>query len=514
MNLADLTATELLASYQDRSLSPVEVIDAVLARVEEFEPKIHALYALDPAGARAAAQESERRWRDGTAGALDGVPVTVKENIATRGTPVPQGTAATELVPAAADAPAAARLRDAGAVIFSKTTMPEYGMLSSGVSTFHQLTRNPWDLSRTAGGSSAGAAAAAAAGYGPIHVGTDIGGSIRLPAGWCGVIGLKPTHGRIAVGNPYAGRAIGPLTRTPTDAALALTVMTGYDPRDHTSLPTPPLPSTQSTSGPPLGSAPSGSAPPLGSARLASGPPLGSGGLASAARSASAGGSGSDWDGSLLDGSWADGSLDGLRVALLLDAGVGLPVDPEVTAAITAAATVLESAGAIIDPIPPIITRAMLDGLDRFWRIRSATDIAALPEERRAKVLPQIREWVSTATDLTASDVFHGYSQMSAMAAAVTHVFATHDAILSPIAPITAFPAELAYPTDDPAKPFEHIAFTVPYNMSHHPATTANVAWSSTGLPIGAQLAVPHHQDHTALALANHLHTTGTWPAI
>ncbi|GAA1555929.1 amidase [Kribbella hippodromi] len=459
MSLADLTATELLAGYRDRSLSPVEVIDAVLARVEEFEPKIHALYALDPAGARAAAQESERRWRDGTAGALDGVPLTVKENIATRGTPVPQGTAATDLVPAAEDAPAAARLRDAGAVIFSKTTMPEYGMLSSGVSTFHRLTRNPWDLSRTAGGSSAGAAAAAAAGYGPIHVGTDIGGSIRLPAGWCGLIGLKPTHGRIAVGNPYAGRAIGPLTRTAADAALALTVMSGYDPRDHTSLPS------------------------------------------ASAESAGA-----------LAGGWADSSLVGLRVALLLDAGVGLPVDPEVTAAITTAATVLEAAGAIIDPIPPIITRDMLDGLDRFWRIRSATDIAALPEERRAKVLPQIREWVSTATDLTAADVFHGYSQMSAMAAAVTHVFTTHDAILSPVAPITAFPAELAYPTDDPAKPFEHIGFTVPYNMSHHPATTTNVGWSSTGLPIGAQLAVPHHQDLTALALGNHLHNQRTWP--
>ena len=107
-------------------------------------------------------------------------------------------------------------------------------MLSSGVSTFHHLTRNPWDLSKTAGGSSAGAAAAAAAGYGPIHIGTDIGGSIRLPAGWCGLVGLKPTHGRVAVGNPYPGRAIGPLTRTAGDAALALSVMSGYDPRDHT----------------------------------------------------------------------------------------------------------------------------------------------------------------------------------------------------------------------------------------------------------------------------------------
>jgi aspartyl-tRNA(Asn)/glutamyl-tRNA(Gln) amidotransferase subunit A len=451
MNLADLTATELLAKYRDGSVSPVEVIEDVLTRVDQLEPQLCALYAPDPAGARAAAHESERRWRDGTAGALDGVPVTVKENIATRGTPVPQGTAATDLVPATEDAPAAARLRAAGAVIFSKTTMPEYGMLSSGVSTFHRLTRNPWDLTKTAGGSSAGAAAAAAAGYGPIHVGTDIGGSIRLPAGWCGLVGLKPTHGRIAVGNPYAGRAIGPLTRTAPDAALALQVMSGYDPRDHTSIP--------------------------------------------------------------VAADVFEVNVKRLRIALLLDAGVGLPVDPEVTAAVSAAAAVLEKAGAVVEPITPIITRDMLDGLDHFWRIRSATDIAALPEERRAKVLPQIREWVATASDLTASDVFTGYSQMGAMAAAVSRVFTTYDVILSPVAPITAFRAELAYPTDDPSKPFEHIGFTVPYNMSAHPATTVNVGWSASGLPIGAQIAVPHHQDLTALALAAYLDTERrAWP--
>ncbi|MET9276069.1 amidase [Kribbella sp. NPDC003557] len=454
MSLADLTATELLAKYRDGSVSPVEVIEDVLTRVSSWEPRLCALYAPDPDGARAAAQESERRWRAGTAGALDGVPVTVKENIATRGTPVPQGTAATTLVPAAQDDPAAARLRAAGAVIFSKTTMPEYGMLSSGVSTFHRLTRNPWDLSKTAGGSSAGAAAAAAAGYGPIHVGTDIGGSIRLPAGWCGLVGLKPTHGRIAVGTPYAGRAIGPLTRTAPDAALALRVMSGYDPRDHTSFP-----------------------------------------------------AASDEFGV---------AVEGLRVALLLDAGVGLPVDPEVTAAVSAVAAVLEQGGAIVEPIRPVITREMLDGLDRFWRIRSATDIAALPEERRAKVLPQIRSWVASAADLTAADVFHGYSQMGAMAAAVGRVFTTYDVILSPVAPITAFRAELAYPTDDPGKPFEHIAFTVPYNMSQHPATTVNAGWSTAGLPIGAQLAVPHHQDLRALALAQYLDSRRTeqrnWP--
>jgi aspartyl-tRNA(Asn)/glutamyl-tRNA(Gln) amidotransferase subunit A len=457
--LADLTAVELVARYRDGSLSPVEVLEDVLARVNSLEPKICALYAPDPTAARAAARDSEYRWRAGEpAGPLDGVPVTIKENIATRGTPVPQGTAATDLTPATEDAPAAARLRAAGAVIFSKTTMPEYGMLSSGVSTFHHLSRNPWDPTRTPGGSSAGAGAAAAAGYGPIHLGTDIGGSIRLPSGWCGVVGLKPTHGRVAVGNPYPGRAIGPLARTAADAALALTVISGPDRRDYTSLPPlggnySPAPDPQRTT--------DGYTPALHPQRL--------------------------------------------RIGLLLDAGLGLPVDPEVAAAVTAAAALLEKAGAIVEPIPPIITRDMLDGLDHFWRVRSAYDINALPEDRRSRVLPEIRRWVSTASELSAFDVFHGYSQMHAMAVAVDAAFASYDFILSPVAPITAFAAELAYPTDDPLKPFEHIAFTVPYNMSTHPAATVNCGFSSTGLPIGLQIAAHRFNDLAALRLAAYI---------
>ncbi len=169
--------------------------------------------------------------------AIDGVPGTLKENIATRGTPMPLGTAASDLTPAADDAPPAARWREAGAVLLAKTTMPDYGMLSSGLSSFHPLTRNPWDLRKNPGGSSAGAGAAAAAGYGPLHVGTDIGGSIRLPAGWCGVFGLKPSLGRIPIKPPYAGRVAGPMTRTVTDAALLMAELSKPDWRDAMSLP-------------------------------------------------------------------------------------------------------------------------------------------------------------------------------------------------------------------------------------------------------------------------------------
>src|SRR5579875_2130462 len=237
-NLADLTAVALLAAYRKKELSPVEVTEAVLTRIAALEPLLHALYAFDPEAARAASRASEARWLRGEpAGPLDGVPITIKENIATQGTPVPLGTAATELRKASADAPPAARVRESGAVILAKTTMPDYGMLSSGLSSFHPLTRNPWNLSRTPGGSSAGAAAAAASGYGPLHLGTDIGGSIRLPAGWCGLVGLKPSFGRVPIDPPYLGRVAGPMTRHVDDAALLMSVLSKPDRRDGMSLP-------------------------------------------------------------------------------------------------------------------------------------------------------------------------------------------------------------------------------------------------------------------------------------
>src|SRR6478672_2780270 len=220
MTIHDMTAVDLLAAYKSKKLSPV---DAVIKRIEAWEPKLKALYAPDFGAARKAAKASETRWRAGKPqGALDGVPITIKENIATKGVPVPLGTSASDRTPAAADAPAAARVREAGAIILAKTTMPDYGMLSSGRSSFHPLTCNPWNLAWNPGGSSAGAGAAAAAGYGPLHLGTDIGGSVRLPACWNGIFTLKPSLGRVPVDPPYFGRVVGPMTRTVADSALLM----------------------------------------------------------------------------------------------------------------------------------------------------------------------------------------------------------------------------------------------------------------------------------------------------
>jgi Asp-tRNA(Asn)/Glu-tRNA(Gln) amidotransferase A subunit family amidase len=441
--LHDRSASELLALYAAREASPVEVVRELLAYIERTEPHIAATWALDADAALRAARDSEIRWQRGQAGALDGVPVTIKENIATQGTPTPLGTAATVLMPATTDAPPAARLREAGAVIVCKTTMPDYGMLSSGLSSFHKLARNPWDLTRSPGGSSAGAAAACAAGYGPIHLGTDIGGSIRLPAGWCGVFGFKPSLGRIPIDPPYAGRVAGPLTRTVDDAALSMAVLSRPDARDATSLP---------------------------------------------------------WQ----DIAWRDLEIEvrGLRLGLWLDAGWGTPVTPEVRASIEAAASAFEQAGAIVELVPPFTTRAMADGMDHFWRMRSWLDIAALPVERQARVLPFIRQWVARAETLGAAQVFRGYSQMAALRDAAIAATQRLDFVLSPVSPDVAFTVEWAMPLNDPEHPFEHIAFTLPFNMSEQPAASVNAGYSAAGLPIGLQIGGHRHDDLGVLRLA------------
>ena len=442
--LHDLAATELVALYRKRELSPVEATRAVLNRIAAWESRLCATYALDAESALAAARESEMRWRKGEPlGAIDGVPSMIKENIATRGTPVPVGTAATLLVPAANDAPPAARMRESGAVILGKTTMPDYGMLSSGLSSFHALARNPWDLTKGPGGSSAGAGAGVAAGYGPLHVGTDIGGSLRLPAGWCGIFTLKPSHGRIPIDPPYAGRAAGPMTRTVADSALLMGVLAQPDDRDTMSLP------AQS-----------------------------------------------------IQWSRLERDVRGLKIGLLLDAGAGLPVDPEITAAVRAAADRFAAAGAHIEPIAPFFTRAMLDGIDSFWRMRSWLEFSRLPPERRAKVLPFITQWVEGGAALTGEQVFVGYSQMGAMRDAAVAAHRSFDFVLSPTAPIAAFAAELASPTDDANRPLEHICFTVPYNMSEQPAASINCGYTRAGLPIGLQIAGKRHDDLGVLQMS------------
>ncbi|QWG25361.1 amidase [Bradyrhizobium sediminis] len=443
-SLHDLSAVDLIAGFRAKQFSPSEVLEDVLTHIAVWEPHIKALYAFDPDGARATAKASTERWQKGEPmGTLDGVPVTIKENIATKGVPVPLGAASVKLVPAPADAPPAARLREAGAVIFSKTTMPDYGMLSSGLSSFHPLTRNPWDLAKNPGGSSAGAGAAGAAGYGPLHLGTDIGGSVRLPACWCGLVALKPSLGRVPIDPPYVGRIAGPMTRTVDDAALMMSVLSRPDRRDGMSLPP-------------------------------------------------------------NDINWKalEKSPRKLRIGLMLDAGTGQALEKDVREVAVKAAKAFESAGAVVTEVDGIMTREMLDGLDNFWRARMWDDLSRLTPAERARALPYIYQWAETATKLSGVDVIRGFNATMAIRAAAAKLFCEIDYVISPVSPVVNFAAELAAPINDPDKPFEHIAYTVPWNMSENPAASINGGFNKKGFPIGVQIVGRRFDDIGVLGMA------------
>jgi aspartyl-tRNA(Asn)/glutamyl-tRNA(Gln) amidotransferase subunit A len=442
--LHDLCAVDLIAGFRSRQFSPAEVLEDVLTHVAVWEPHIKALYAFDPEGARAAAKASTERWQKGEPiGALDGVPATIKDNIATKGVPVPLGAATTKLVPAEMDAPPAARLREAGAVIFSKTTMPDYGMLSSGLSSFHPLTRNPWDPGKNPGGSSAGAGAACAAGYGPLHLGTDIGGSVRLPACWCGIVALKPSLGRVPIDPPYVGRVAGPMTRTVDDAALMMSVMAKPDRRDGMSLPPHSI----------------------------------------------------NWK-------TLDKPPRKLRIGLMLDLDVGQALEREVREVVVAAAKAFEAAGAVVSEVRGILTRQMLEGLDNFWRARLWDDLSQLQPAERARALPYILKWAEAGAKLSGVDVVRGFNATMAIRAAAAKLFADIDYVISPVSPVVKFAAELAAPLDDPDRPFEHICYTVPWNMAENPAISINGGYDAEGFPIGVQIIGRRFDDIGVLGMA------------
>ncbi|HEX7220708.1 MAG TPA: amidase [Burkholderiales bacterium] len=445
------SAAQLSSAYASGELSPVQVARALLDRIAAWEPCINAMYRVQRDAALAAAAASEARWRAGRAlSPLDGVPITIKENIYTRGDPAPIGTRANEdTAPQAADAPAAARVREAGCVILGKTTMPDFGMLSSGLSSLHGITRNPWNLERNPSGSSSGAGAAAVAGYAPLHLGTDIGGSVRLPATHCGIFALKPSLGRVPVSPPYMGRAVGPMTRTVADAALLMNVITRPDARDFMSLP---------------------------------------------------------YREERYDVSKINPKR--LRIGFLPGMGVGLPVQPEVRAAAEAAATALASAGCAVDTVRSFLTEEMLDGVCRFFEARSYHDLMNLSAGKRERVLPFVAEWCSwRAAKFSGRDVMQAYSLVMSMREAAVAASQPYDFILSPTSPILAYEAELPAPGNDPRDALPHIAFTVPYNMSEQPAASINWTYSAGGLPIGVQVIGKRFDDSGVLNLCALLET-------
>jgi aspartyl-tRNA(Asn)/glutamyl-tRNA(Gln) amidotransferase subunit A len=326
--------------------------------------------------------------------------------------------------------------------------MPDYGMLSSGLSSFHALTRNPWDLSKNPGGSSAGAGAAGAAGYGPLHLGTDIGGSVRLPACWCGLVALKPSLGRIPIDPPYVGRVAGPMTRTVDDAALMMGVLSRPDRRDGMSLPPDNI----------------------------------------------------NWKA-------LDKPIRKLRIGLMLDLGVGQALEKNVREVAVKAAKAFESAGAVVTEVDSVLTREMLDGLDTFWRARSWDDLSKLAPAERAKALPYIYKWAEAGAKLSGVDVIRGFNATMAIRSAAAKLFSEIDYLISPVSPVVNFAAELASPLNDPDKPFEHICYTVPWNMAENPAASINGGYDGNGFPIGVQIVGRRFDDLGLLGMAKAFET-------
>ncbi|MGH3659608.1 MAG: amidase, partial [Micromonosporaceae bacterium] len=363
-------------------------------------------------------------------GPIDGTPVTLKENIARAGVPMPAGCAGVAVTLPQTDAPITARILESGGVVLGSTVMPDWGMLSSGVSSLHGVTRSPWNPAWTTGGSSSGAGAAAAAGYGPLHVGTDIGGSLRLPGTWLGLVTLKPSFGRVPLHEPYLGRCAGPLTRTVDDTALLMSVLSQPDPRDWASLPP-------------------------------------------------------------ADLDWSERDLDvpGMRIALHLDAGCGEPVDPVIARAVSAAARTFESAGAHVEVLEPFLSQDLLDDLDLFWRVRSYNDYAALSPRQQRQVHPYLVQWCTAAADISGARVLECYHQINRIRARTVAATSGFDIVLSPVTPSLPFPAEQPMPYRDDGKGMKHIGFTAPYNMSGQPAASINCGFTDDGRPIGMQVA-------------------------
>jgi aspartyl-tRNA(Asn)/glutamyl-tRNA(Gln) amidotransferase subunit A len=446
----DLTAKALSSAYRTKQLSPVEITRAALARIPAWEPKINAMYVIDEAGALAQAAASEARWRAGTPlSALDGVPITIKDNIPVKGFATPVGTAAGDMAPSTFDAPPSARVREAGCVIVGKTSMPDYGMLVSGVSSLHGVTRNPWNLSRNPGGSSSGAGASLVAGYTPIALGTDIGGSVRLPAAYNGIFALKPSLGRVPIYPPYLGRVVGPMTRTVADAALLMAALTKPDARDYMGLPYQEI----------------------------------------------------DWPGAVEGDTGSD--LKGKKLGLLLDIGIGLALQPAVHAAITAAANAFERAGAIVEPVAPFLTAEIAAGVNGFFQARLLAEFQLLTPERQAKVLPFIAAWCRLAENLSAADGARNLALVMLMREKAVAATEPYDFLIAPTSPITAYAAEEATPGNDPGRPFEHIGFTVPFNMSEQPAASICAGYDADGMPIGLQIVGHRFDDAGVLRMAS-----------
>ncbi|WP_250298601.1 amidase [Streptomyces sp. A 4/2] len=454
--LCDLSARQLVAGYRKGAFTPVDAARAVLDRIEVVQPGVNAFVRVDAGPALAQARASAARWSAGEPqGLLDGVPVTVKDILLLHGEPTLRGSRTVRPQGRwSEDAPSVARLREHGAVFVGKTATPEFGWKAVTDSPLHGVTRNPYDSARTSGGSSGGAAAAVALGAGPLALGTDGGGSIRVPASFCGVFGLKPTYGRVPL---YPASAfgtlahVGPLARDAADAALMLDVISGPDPRDWSQL-----------------------APPAGSVR---------------------------------DG--LDGGVKGLRIAYSPTLGGQVAVEPAVAAAVRAAVGRLAELGAYIEETDPDFTDPVA-AFQTLWFSGAARVAQHLGREQRALLDPGLREIVAEGERYSALDYLAAVDVRMELGRRMGLFHQRYDLLVTPTLPITAFEAGVEAPHGSGHRRWTGwTPFTYPFNLTQQPAATLPCGVDGAGLPVGVQLVGARHADALVLRAAHAMYGAG-----
>ncbi|GAA1316325.1 amidase [Pseudonocardia xinjiangensis] len=453
---ADLTATELLAAYRAGELSPVEATRAVLDRVAERDAEVNAFCLVDADTAMASAARSEERWARGEpVGLLDGVPVSIKDVMLTEGWPTLRGSRTIDPSgPWTVDGPPVARVRAHGAVLFGKTTTPELGWKGVTDNPLTGVTRNPWDPTRTAGGSSGGSAAAIQLGMGPLSLGTDGGGSVRIPAGFTGITAHKPTYGRVPAhpASPFGTLAhIGPMARTAADTSLLLDVVSGLDARDPWAL------------------------APTTSAVAALGTPV-----------------------------------TGLRVAVSPTLGYVEP-DPEIVAAFTAAVEVFRAMGAEVEEADPGFGDPV-EAFELLWFVGAAKAIRHLGPAERALMDQGLIESAEATAGATAQEYVDAMGVRNELGTLMGEFHSRYDLLLTPTLPIPAFEAGREVPPGWPRKRWTSwTPFTYPFNMTQQPAASVPCGVTSAGLPVGLQIVGPRHADNAVLAAAHAFQEATAW---
>jgi len=451
-DLAVMTATEMVARFRDGKLSPVEATQAALDRIAACNPKFNAFNLIDAEGALAAARKAEERWRIGAPrGRVDGVPTSIKDIVLTKGWPTLRGSKTVDPnQPWEEDAPCVARLREHGAVLLGKTTTPEFGWKGVTDSALTGITRNPWNPERTPGGSSGGAAVAVATGMGALAIGTDGGGSVRIPAGFTGIFGLKPTFGRVPAYplSPFGTLAhIGPMTRSVADAALMLSVISEADARDWYAL-----------------------------------PPKGTGGAADYLSDLEAG-------------------VKGLRIAFSPSLG-GKPVAPEIAALVAAAAQRFADLGAVVEEADPALPDCT-EPFCKHWYAGAAMVLSALSPAQKRKVDPGLRDIAKEGATYRALDYLAAVKQREAIGVAMNIFHKTYDLLLTPTLPLPAFEVGLEQPkTEDGAHWLDWTPFTYPFNLTRQPAASVPCGLTEAGLPAGLQIVGPLYADALVLRAA------------